>query len=116
MRQMDSDEELEDSRAPPQPVLLTDTKDRERPCGLEERHQESSEAYTAGQPRTQKAVCVYSESGSGNGKKAANSSHQDSRLDLSLLATASHPWGDFKQGKRAWIAVGKRQLSPQCGD
>lgn len=86
---MISEEELEESRAPPQPVLLTDTKEGERTCGLEERHQESSKAYTAAQPGTQKAVCVSSESGSG--KKAANSSHQDSRLDLSLLATASHP-------------------------
>lgn len=53
---MNSEEELEESRAPPQPVLLTDTKDGERTCGLEERHQESSEAHTAGQPGTQKAV------------------------------------------------------------
>lgn len=48
MRHMDSDEELEDSTTPPQPVLLTDAKDGEGTCGLEERHQESSEAYTAG--------------------------------------------------------------------
>lgn len=114
MRQKDSDEELEDSTTPPQPVLLTDAKDGEGTCGLEERHQESSKACTAGQPGTQKTVCVYSESGSG--KKAANSSHQDSRLDLSLLATESHPSGGFKKGKRDWIAVGERQLSPQRGD
>lgn len=110
MRQMDSDEELEDSRAPPQPVLLTYTKDGEGTCGLEERHQESSEAYTAGQSGTQKSVCVCSKSGSG--KKAANSSHQDSRLDLSL----SHPSGGFKKGKCDWIVVGERQLSPQRRD
>lgn len=114
MRQMDSDEELEDSRAPPQPVLLTYTKDGEGTCGLEERHQESSEAYTAGQSGTQKSVCVCSKSGSG--KKAANSSHQDSRPDLSLLATVSRPSGGFKKGKCDWIAVGERQLSLQRGD